>query len=135
MKKPGSEEYEQKSLFKILELYPEINACTFAIANGGSRHILEAVNLKKMGLKPGILDIFMAIPSRGFHGLFIEMKCKDEKKAKVSKNQIYYIKLFREQGYAAEVTYGCDEAWNLILFYLEKSKREMMSEREKKWLM
>jgi len=46
------------------------------IANGGSRHMLEAVKLKRMGVRPGVADVFIpnAHPFYDRKGLWIEFK-------------------------------------------------------------
>lgn len=72
----------------------------FAIENGGSRHPVEAKNLKLRGVTPGIPDTMLAIPSSGFHGLFIEYKSD---KGKLTCAQINKIAQFREMGYRVEI--------------------------------
>lgn len=64
--------------------YPQYADILIAIPNGGSRikkkdkkgkwYSPEAVRLKKMGVKPGVLDLLFPLPRRGFHGLWIENK-------------------------------------------------------------
>ena len=44
------------------------------IPNGGKRNFLEAVQLKKMGVSPGVYDLFIPHPKKGYHGFWIEMK-------------------------------------------------------------
>jgi len=77
MKRNNEEHQIQVGLFEWIDLqknkYPALKN-TFAIPNGGSRHILEAANLKAEGVKSGIPDILLAFPSKCFHGLFIEHK-------------------------------------------------------------
>ena len=90
------------------------------IPNGGSRHKIEAVNLKRSGVKAGVPDIFMAIPRNGFGGLWIELKAPKSKtsKPKVSEKQDLYIELLNKAGYRAVVCWGWDEAREEILRYL-----------------
>ena len=77
--KAGSEHAEQTALFCWAAL-PEVRAeypvleLMFAIPNGGERNKIVAGNLKAEGVKAGVLDIFLPVPSKGWHGLFIEMK-------------------------------------------------------------
>jgi len=51
-----------------------------AVPNGGSRHYLEAVRLKREGVKPGIADLFLPAPAFDadghirYCGLYLEVK-------------------------------------------------------------
>lgn len=42
--------------------------------NGGWRDAREAAKFKAMGTRAGFPDLFLAIPSHGYHGLFVELK-------------------------------------------------------------
>jgi hypothetical protein len=46
----------------------------FAIPNGGRRRKIEASIMKGEGVLPGVADLFLALPSGKYNGLFIEMK-------------------------------------------------------------
>lgn len=48
----------------------------FHIPNGGSRNIIEASKLKKMGVKAGVPDLQLIVPNGLIHGLWIELKSK-----------------------------------------------------------
>ncbi len=87
----------------------------FAIPNGGSRNKIEAANLKRAGVKPGVPDIFMAIASRGYHGLWIELKRNS--KCKASLEQTEWIKRLNASGYYATVCYGLYESIKIIEWY------------------
>ena len=54
----------QTEFFKLLPLYfPNIpDKLIFAVPNGGSRHVREAANLKRQGVKPGVSDVIVLIP-------------------------------------------------------------------------
>lgn len=47
-------------------------AFLFSVPNGGSRHKLEAINLKKEGLKAGVADLVLLLA--GGTTVFIELK-------------------------------------------------------------
>ncbi|MCP4354665.1 MAG: VRR-NUC domain-containing protein [Proteobacteria bacterium] len=47
-------------------------AFLFSVPNGGSRHKLEAINLKREGLKPGVADLVLLLA--GGTTIFIELK-------------------------------------------------------------
>ena len=100
------EALEQSMLFQWCELqkgkYPMLSLL-FAIPNGGSRHRLEAINLKKQGLKSGVPDIFLPYANKKYHGLFIELKYG---KNKASEKQKAWINELNHQGYYAKVCVG-----------------------------
>lgn len=107
---------EQCSFFQWLALqYPKIDETSFAIPNGGSRHIVEAMNLKKQGVKAGVPDIFIAYPNDKYHGLFIEMKYGANK---LSAHQIKMIELLKNNHYKVMVCYSWDEAKNVTMEYI-----------------
>lgn len=111
---------EQKSLFKWAELmawkYPELKMM-FAIPNGGSRHIAEAVNLKKQGVKAGVPDILLPVARHNNHGMFIEMKRRTN--GKISNVQEEWITDLMEQGYRVVICEGFDVARQAIEKYLK----------------
>jgi hypothetical protein len=89
--------------------------CAFAVPNGGTRHLLEAMNLKRSGVKAGVPDIFIPIARDCFHGLFLEMKSE---KGKVSEDQIAFMTMLSKNGYKCVVCHGFDAAKNEIEYYL-----------------
>lgn len=89
----------QRAFVTELSLYPKVRQYLFAIANGGSRHMLEAVRLKATGVTPGIPDLFLSIPAQK-HGLYLE--CKSEK-GRLSEQQEEKIELFKSVGYECHV--------------------------------
>ena len=111
------ESQNQKALFQwigIMQSKDSRYSKIFAIPNGGKRDIKTATNLKLEGVKAGVWDIFIPIPSSSYGGMFIEMKAN---KNKLTANQ----KAFRdglEQFYKFEVCYSWTEAKEVIQSYL-----------------
>lgn len=115
-----TEEHEQEVIFR----WAKLQACKFpelfllhAIPNGGLRNITTAVRLKATGVKAGVPDICLPVPSGGYHGLYIELKRK--KGGVISGNQKEWLQMLSEQGYLALVAHGADEAIKIITDYLK----------------
>jgi len=108
------EDDEQAALFDWLQImHPLLFKMAFAIPNGGMRSAREGARLKMQGVKSGVPDLFIAISTDEYHGLFIEMKkpiVKGEAKARISDSQKEWIDHLLFQGYQAIVCFGCDEA-------------------------
>lgn len=86
----------------------------FAIPNGGKRNKLEAVKLKREGVKAGVPDLFLPVPKGKYHGLFIEMKFG---KNTTTEKQELWLGELEEQGYAVDVCWGFEEAKQTIEWY------------------
>ena len=114
-----SEHREQTCLMKWAELQsgsmPELR-CLFAIPNGGWRHPATAARLKAEGVKPGVPDLFLAYPSNGMPGLFIEMKRRTG--GRLSLEQQAWRERLSLHGYRVRVCKGWEEAKTEIIDYL-----------------
>ncbi len=76
-----SEFFAQAKIF-----FPRIpEKLLFAVPNGGSRNKLEAINLKRQGVKAGISDTILLIPKGGFASLCMEFKTKTGKQSEEQK--------------------------------------------------
>lgn len=64
----------QRAFFKWLKFMPAINDLTFAIPNAGKRKAKSGALMKSEGMKAGVPDIQVCIPTSKYHGLFIELK-------------------------------------------------------------
>ena len=115
-----TEEQEQAAVFEWVTLmrnqYPELDLLHH-IPNGGYRSKPEAVRFKRIGVKPGVPDLFLPVARCGYHGLFIEMKRK--KGGRVTEEQSAWIEALTAQKYCAVVCYGAEDACDKILEYLE----------------
>jgi hypothetical protein len=120
MKRNNLEFREQCAFFEWLNYYPSIRGVTFAIPNGGSRNLLEAVNLKRSGATKGVPDIFIGVPNKTAHGAFIEMKAGGNKP---TKEQASMMERLRNNGYECFVVNGFAEARQAITKYLSDSFR------------
>ena len=112
-----SEHQEQVMLITWFRIqYWQFKLHLWAIPNGGSRHIVTAVNLKAEGVLAGVSDLFLMIPKGEYHGMFIEMKAKT---GSVSDKQKEFMAAASSMNYLAVVCYGFDEAKTAITKYLQ----------------
>ena len=85
------------------------HAGTRVVCSGGAR-------LKAMGMQTGFPDLFLAVPSRGMHGLFIEMKSET---GRLEPSQREMLALLSEQGYATAVCRSLDDFQDVVDSYLQ----------------
>jgi len=123
MNKVPTESQEQIAVIqwckRAVSEYPEVDNM-FHIPNGGKRNIATAARLKLEGVKPGVPDLFLAAASRGYHGLFIEMKRL--KGGSLSGKQKEWFKNLKKAGYACVEAEGAQRAIALIKSYLRPVK-------------
>jgi len=93
---------------------PEL-ALLYHVPNGGSRNVVEAKRLKAQGVKSGVPDLVLPVARGKYHGLYIELKTL---RGRVSDTQKQWLDALRNQGYAAIVCRGADEAIAMIAKYL-----------------
>lgn len=82
---------------------------------GGWKAARRGAYMKAEGLRAGAPDLFLVIPSQGYHGLWIELKAG---KGRLSLFQIEMKAILENYGYVVRVCYGWDEARAAILGYL-----------------
>lgn len=118
-KKQQNEACEQIKLFRWADFmknkYPGLSML-YHIPNGGSRNKAEAANLKRQGVRAGVPDICLPVPSREYHGLYIEMKYG---RNKATQSQTEWLSKLSGHGYAVAVCYGWEQAAKLICKYLD----------------
>jgi len=85
------------------------------IPNEAKRSYALAARLKKEGLKAGVSDLFLALPSNGYFGLWLEIKAK---RGRVTEAQAKFIDKMVCVGYVGKVAYSAEQAINMIDDYL-----------------
>lgn len=116
---------EQITLFNWAENNKHILPCLslmYHIPNEGKR--TNGAVLKAMGLKSGVPDVCLPVPSHNFNGLYLEMKYGQNKP---TKDQEAFMAALRQQGYKTAVCYGADEAKAEILDYLQDPDKMPLS--------
>lgn len=96
--------------------YPGIAPLFWKNANEGKRSKALGGISKAEGLQSGVPDLFLAKPSRGWHGLFVELKIG---KNKLTDNQRQMIEILTANAYKCEVVRSIDEFMNVIWEYLK----------------
>jgi len=109
-----TEDAEQICLAQYLDMVARDK--WFHVPNGGSRNVVEATKLKRMGVKRGVPDIWVVIPKKGFSGLIIELK--RQKGGSVSTEQKRWIEYLRNAGYSVHVCKGAGPAVEVVNWYL-----------------
>ena len=109
------ESREQQALFEWAAYHKELKKM-FHIPNGGKRNAREAARFKLEGVKAGVPDIFLPVPKKKYHGLFIELKAG--KKGRVTDNQNEWLAYLADKGYLTAVCYGWQEAKEVITRYM-----------------
>jgi VRR-NUC domain len=90
----------------------------FAIPNGTwAKNIGAARKAKSEGVKKGVPDLFLPVPTSESHGLFLEMKRTGASTTSVEQKQ--WLKELQAQGYTCKVCKGHREAIAAIQDYLK----------------
>lgn len=104
-------------------LFSSLNGTTLAggrTEKGVSLAVIRAVQAKRQGMVSGVPDLCLAVPRRGFHGLYIEMKRERGVPSDVKPEQREMHVLLRAQGYAVQVCFGLAQAVDVVVAYLAK---------------
>lgn len=113
-----SESTEQiKTVLKFSMFYPKEAQLLIAIPNGSYRKPLEAIRLKREGVKPGMTDLMLLMPCGGFHGFCLEMKRADGGAISAAQKKMHT--LLAEQGYSVKICSGATEAYAALESYLK----------------
>jgi hypothetical protein len=113
-----TESAEAKTLWAWAQYHPIAKNHLFAIPNGGTRNIREAVNMRLQGVKAGVSDYFLAYPYKDKGGLFIELKRTNKNLCRLTEEQATWLAQCERSGYATKIAYGADEAIKAIEDYL-----------------
>lgn len=113
---PTESSEQIKTVLKFSMFYPKEAQLLIAIPNGSYRKPLEAIRLKREGVKPGAPDLVLLVPRGGFHGLCIEMKRADGGVVSVAQKKMHALLI--EQGYMVKICSGAVEAYTALEQYV-----------------
>lgn len=85
------------------------------IPNEGKRGPKAARDAKRLGVRAGVPDLFLALPRGGYGGLWIEMKAKG---GKLSALQEVWLKRLEKAGYRTVCCFGFEQALCVISEYI-----------------
>lgn len=113
----------QRDVLKFLALYhPAARKCVVRIMNEGKRTAAGHTLAVALGMHPGASDLMLAFPSKGYHGLWLEIKPPGYKatpsKMLHHQRQLNFIKHMKSMGYHGDVGVGLDECVRIIKEYL-----------------
>lgn len=109
--------------------YPELEGDMHHFANERKCTFSEGRTLKRMGVKKGVADFFLAVPFGGYNGLWIELKTN---KGKLSPEQVAFIDRKNSRGYLAIACWGFEAAKEIILTYLSSKHTNCFMDEPKK---
>ena len=123
--KSPPERIEQKNLNNhSKKQFPCQYDSMFHVVNesGGKGSQFYGAKLNDMGRKSGVSDWFVLAPSRGYHGLIIELKRSRKRDSSIDAEQVKFLKRQQELGYYVCVCYGYLAAMHVQHWYLLTSK-------------
>lgn len=121
-----SENHEQRALVRWMSYHPIVRDYFCKNNNEGKRTEAQGHNLKLMGLRPGVSDLFVYYPSHGLSGLWLEVKrnkkyTKSERSTSTWIAQERFIENVISVGYAGSFCYGMEDGIRIIKEYLSGS--------------
>ena len=96
--------------------FPELADDFHHFANERKCSQAQGKLLKRMAVKKGVADFFLAFPQNGFAGLWLELKVG---KGKLSDEQTAFLNRKMIRGYRSLAVWGFEASKAFILSYLE----------------
>ncbi len=81
----------------------------------GQRSARNGARMKAEGMRAGTPDMFVAVPRGKYHGAWLELKTEVGRPTPAQKDM---LRRLDQQGYAASVAYGYDDAVRFIEAYM-----------------
>jgi hypothetical protein len=87
------------------------------VPNGGKRSKGEAGKMKAMGVKKGVLDLLLPLPSGRYPGFAVELKAPG---GKTTPEQDEWLEDFHQAGWLTGVCYSLQEFIDLAMRFLDQ---------------
>jgi hypothetical protein len=113
-----SEETIHKTVMQWVNLQPSLKGLVLHIPNEGRRTERFGRLLKAMGMRPGVLDLFIMMGRHDYYGAWIELKSKN---GSLSNAQKLFIKDAEVQNYFTDVCFSIEDAIHTIKWYCLES--------------
>ena len=110
----ASERQIHLAVMDFVNLHPSIKNNVIHIPNEGKRSLTYGGLLKRMGMRKGVSDLFIAQQHHGFGGAWIELK---RKAGTLTADQVKFLNHMESQNYFTAVCYGIDDTIELIKWY------------------
>lgn len=107
---------------EVRERYPNLKLL-YHVPNERKCTPAQGQALKRMGVKRGVPDLCLPVPSGKAHGLYIELKSMG-KSARASDAQLWWMDELVAQGYAVAMCRGWEAARDVIVDYMEGCKHD-----------
>ena len=121
MKRLKNGEIAEETIHKIVMEWASINPVTkpyhslfLHYPNSGKRTLHYGKLLKDMGMRKGVVDLFIAVPRRGFGGAWIELKSEN---GVLGPEQKLFLEQVATQNFYAAVCWSIDQAIETISWY------------------
>lgn len=112
-----SENSIQKTVMEWVRCDPVLRALVIHIPNEGKRTSRYGKSLKDLGMRPGVADLFIGMPRRGYGGAWIELKSKN---GVLSDSQAEFLDDMAKQNYFTKICWSIDDAIDTINWYCFK---------------
>jgi hypothetical protein len=116
IKRQQPERAERLAFMEWVKLNPVVKKYLIAIEGGGSRNLLEAINIKKCGLVAGTPDYFFMKPNKLYNGMWLEFKAGKNKLTKLQEN---FFETATAANYKCIVVWKAEEAIKEVKNYLK----------------
>lgn len=97
--------------------WPEMDML-YHVPNEGKRSRVTGGQMKQQGMKKGVPDLCLPVPRGAWHGLYIEMKKRQD--ATPTQDQADWLDKLHGQGYCVCWCRGWEEAAQAITDYMKK---------------
>lgn len=111
----ATEEQEHIAFIQWAQTQKSCKDYLIHIPNGEKRDIKTATKLKRMGVRPGVSDFFLAKPYGSYAGLWMELKRIG---GKLTDAQRRWLENMEDLGYMACICFGSLGAIDCVQYYL-----------------